>query len=289
LSTARRAAVDRPIAALIWLLASAVGAAHAGDADTIARIPVAHRFASELEGPARAALSREGTLVVDPASNSFIIRDTPEAIAAVRGLLEALDTQPRQVTVTVRTVSREELERARAELHAGVRGDGIAIGNPPPPPGTSLAIGVVLSGFEKKAGGTNRQSVTVQSGAEARLDVGGSQPLSTSGAGRQRDVTLVGFGQTLRVRPTVLGDGNVRLEIEPSASTPREPRTGVSRSAGTATVVVVHPGDDVVLGGVEQTGTQHQRSWPASESAGAGRASLVYLLGVTLPDDARKE
>jgi len=260
--------------------------AHADDDQaTIARIPVAHRFASELEGPARTALTPQGTLVVDGASNSFIVRDTPSGIAALRSLLAALDVAPRQVTVNVRTWSREELERSRAEVHAGDAAGGVAGGNPPPER-SGLAIGLVLSGEIAKGRGRIAQTVVVQSGQDAEIHVGGTQPVAAPDGRRRSEIMMLDFGQALRVRPTVLGDGSVRLDIQPSDRSPLDPRSGVASARGLSTVVVVRPGDAVVIGGVERSASAERQTVPASNSSTSASQSLVYSLDVSL-DEAR--
>ena len=273
----RRTLAPRALAGAVLALTTVavLGASRSAAQDgdwTIERIVVKHRFAADVGGPARAALSPTGTLVVDEGSNSLIVRDTPASVAAIRGLVSQLDVEPRLVTLRVHEVQRRELERTHSDVRGSAsidaRGD------------ARLAVGVVLGRGTITNAARVAQTVSVQSGQRAELSIGGTQPVVVGRSHRGSDVAFQDFGSRLTVEPTVLGDGRVRVRLSPRSTAPVDPRTGVARGASLDTEVVLAPGESLVLGGVDQR-LASSASWASGNVREAGAESLVYLLEVS--------
>ncbi len=94
---------------------SFLGDAHAEMAVEV--VQVFYRNAAELVPELSKNLSDDGRLVADPKSNSLIMRDRPQNIAAIKEKLKALDKMPRRVRITVGFVEREAVDR----IGSGVR------------------------------------------------------------------------------------------------------------------------------------------------------------------------
>lgn len=261
------------LAALVLAAPRGRAAAQGGDW-TIERIVVKHRFAADLGAPARVALSPSGTLAVDDASNSLIVRDSPASVAAVRSLVAQLDVEPRSVTVRVRTIEQRALERSRSDV--GVAGSLDSAGE------AHVRVGVVLG--KDSIGGAARttQALTVQSGQRAVITLGGTQPVVVGRTRMHDEVGFRDFGSQMTVEPTVLGDGRVRVRLSPRSTTPIAPRSSVARGAGIDTEVVLAPGESLVLGGVDRQAEGGSSAWPAGRAAEHGADSLVYLLDLAL-------
>lgn len=263
------------VALAVFLLAAPQGRAAAQDGSwTIERIVVKRRFAADLGGPARAALSPGGTLAVDEASNSLIVRDSPASVAAVRSVVALLDVEPRSVTVRVRTIEQRYLERSRSDV--GVAGSLDSGGE------AHLRAGVVLGKDSIAGAARTTQALTVQSGQRAVITLSGTQPVVVGRTRLHDEVGFRDFGSQMTVEPTVLGDGRVRVRLSPRSTTPIDPRSGVARGAGIDTEVVLAPGESLVLGGVDRQAEGGSSAWSAGRAAEHGADSLAYLLDVAL-------
>lgn len=273
-----------PLARVLFILvvlAAPLRAARASAQEgdwTIERIVVKHRFATNVGGPARAALSPKGTLVVDEGSNSLIVHDSPANVAAVRSLVSQLDVEPRSVTLRVRAVERRELERSRSDLH--VAGSTDSRGE------TRVAVGMVLGKGTTSSSARTTQTVTVQSGQRAEIAFGGTQPVEVGRGRGGSEVAFRDFGERVTVEPTVLGDGRVRVRLSPRSSTPVDPRSSLAHGARLDTEVVLGPGDSLVLGGIDQQGEGSSSAWPAGHASERRAESLVYVLDVSLGSSA---
>lgn len=237
-----------------------------------------HRFASDLGGPARAALSPSGTLVVDEGSNSLIVRDSPASVAAVRSLVSQLDVEPRQVTLRVRAIEHRELKRSRSDVRVAGAIDSAGEAH--------VAVGMVLGKETAIRSAHLTQTVTVQSGQRAKLSVGGTQPVEVGRGRGASEVALRDFGGQVVAEPTVLGDGRTRVRLSPRSTTPVDPRSGVAHGAGLDTEVVLAPGESMVIGGVNRQRAGTSSAWPAGRADELDTDSLVYLLDVTLGSSA---
>jgi pilus assembly protein CpaC len=103
-------------------------------------------------------------------------------------------------------------------------------------------------------------SVTTLSGRSATLLSGGQQAVPQSGGLGTTTVTFIDFGTSLSVLPIVLGNGKIRLEIEPEVSQLNQAAGVVANGVNVPgrTVERVHstvemePGQTLVIGGLIQ-------------------------------------
>jgi type II secretory pathway component HofQ len=96
----------------------------------------------------------------------------------------------------------------------------------------------------------------VQDGQTGRIETGRA-------ADRQHvspyetQVGVVSASSGFEARPQVLGDGRVRVEIQPFEGALE--RGGAIRRGGAAPEITVQPGETVAIGGITQSGEQRSR------------------------------
>ncbi len=159
-----------------------------------------------------------------------------------------------------------------------------------PGPNSNLLFGVIHNrwgflGFlqalrtEGVVKSINEPTVTTMSGRPASFLVGGEQAIPVPAGLGQVGVQFEEFGTRLNVVPIVLGNGKIRLEIEPEVSALNAANgtsiDGVVVPGRTTTrintTVELEDGQTFVIGGLVQkdvTGTTHQ-------DAGAGRPAVL--------------
>jgi type IV pilus assembly protein PilQ len=76
-----------------------------GEEDLVTRmIPVNYGRAKELQESMRSILSKKGTIASDVRSNNLIVKDNPENVEKIAGLVKTLDTKTPQVMIEARIV-----------------------------------------------------------------------------------------------------------------------------------------------------------------------------------------
>jgi pilus assembly protein CpaC len=106
----------------------------------------------------------------------------------------------------------------------------------------------------------SQPSVTTLSGKSATLLSGGQQAIPQSGGLGTTTVTFQDFGTTLDILPIVMGNGKIRLEVQPEVS--QLSTVGAVQANGTTvegritqrvhTTVEMEPGQTLVIGGLIQ-------------------------------------
>jgi hypothetical protein len=74
----------------------------------------------------------------------------------------------------------------------------------------------------------------------------------------ETQVGMVSATSGFEARPQLLGDGRVRVQIQPFEGSPQP--GGAIRTSGAASEVTVRPGETVAIGGITQSGEQRSRS-----------------------------
>jgi type II secretory pathway component GspD/PulD (secretin) len=212
--------------------------------------------------------------------NKLIVRTTPENLAELRKVLDMVDNAPRRLLISV----RQEAAGSENVDEAGISG---SVGNDRARvtvPGTGSQQGgtvVIRKGDDRvrarasqsQSAGTERnvQTLQVVEGGEAVIHVGQSVPTQGSQSTGYRDV-----GSGFRVRPRVNGD-RVTLEISAqrdSVSDPNAPTFNVQR---VDTVVSGRVGQWMELGGIVQSGTQHDSGTIHRRSSTGADDRKVFL------------
>jgi hypothetical protein len=96
-------------------------------ASKVAVIEVKYRRAAELVPVVQSLLSTQGKLTVSQRSNSFVIVDSPEAIARVHAYLERFDRPVEQVRVHVRFPANHEAHERSVDAGGRVSNDNVSV------------------------------------------------------------------------------------------------------------------------------------------------------------------
>lgn len=215
------------------------------------------RTAAELEAPAQAALGGAGSAAVDAGTNALVLIGDPEAVDSALAVLRQLDRPLATVLLHYESERMEDLAARGVSVAWSVSAGSFRIGNVHAPPGTDL---VAIRPFDdrRERRGKLAGMLRLQDGQVGRIETGSQLPIVTHVSPFETQVGLVNATSGFEARPQLLGDGRVRVAIQPFEGAP-EPG-GAIRTSGAATEVTVRPGETVAIGGITQSGEQRSRS-----------------------------
>ena len=282
-------------AALLELVLGAAGGVEPAAAAADSGAPATETVAAIPRTGNRGLLSARGSASVDVRTNTLIVRDLEQNLAAVRNLLESLDVPVRQVLIEARIVnvstdySREfgvRWSAAGAPRQGGGIRYGIARGLSPSlardalaldldmAPKTAVNIGYTgagelieleLAAIESSGNGEiiARPKVTTQDKVTAEIRSGVRIPYQSQAGGAAggsvtqfEDAVLL-----LRVTPRITPNGqiNMQLEIRQDSISPTASGAPSINTNEVITSALVDDGETIVLGGVfreEATATE---------------------------------
>ena len=242
-----------PVILALVLLAAAL-AAHAERKVHIYR-PLS-RTAAELEAPARAAMGDAGSATYDAGTNALVLIGDAEAVESALGVLQQLDRPLATVVLHYESARVEELEARGVRVRWSVSAGSFRIGNVAAPPGTDL---VAVRPFDDRKDRKGRFAgmLRLQDGQVGRIETGSELPIVQHVSPYETQVGVVSASSGFEARPQLLGDGRVRVQIQPFEGELQ--RGGTIRSSGAATEITVQPGETVAIGGITQSGEQRSR------------------------------
>lgn len=251
-------------------------------------VPVNYANANALKTNLERLLSDRGSIFIDERTNTLIITDTPENLAATLALMETLDRQTPQVVIEARIVetSRNFLRELGVQLgftyagvtnkkfpnRVGVTGsasDGNFLVDLPAAvaqgsggavtfalAGASSLLNIRLSALESSGEGkiVSSPKIATLDNTEALIQSGRRIPYETvSAEGTQTE--FVDASVSLKVTPHVTPDGFVSMKI---VATNNDADFGQTSAGGAPTIVtreattemLVKDGDTVVIGGL---------------------------------------
>lgn len=262
----------------ICLLLVGVGSSLAvAAADMVMEIvPLRHRLIDELLPTLRELVVEGGT--VTGLNDQLIIRTTPENLADLKQVLAGLDTELRQLRITVRQDIAAHNRLREDQLSARIESGDVSagVGAPHGGPGATIAYGKGDSRVQYRSLSThgsedsaNTHFVTTVEGTPAFISAGQSVPLPAQsavltphGAVVHESIDYRDVGAGFYVTPRLAGD-RVNLEISPFAERPSRRGGGAIDARGLSTTVSGRLGEWIPLGG-------------AAESSNAAAGGLAY-------------
>jgi type II secretory pathway component GspD/PulD (secretin) len=273
---------ERNLARILrWLVAMALaGWLASGFAQQVEVITLNYRTADQVVPILKPLLAPGGT--ISGMQNRIVVRTTPENLAELRQVLDAIDAAPRRLLISVRQDAAGQSTRNEAEISGSVGGGGVRA----TVPGSASNEGgtVVLRrgddrvkgrALESRSTASDRsvQTLQVMEGNEAWINVGQSVSVQDGGVtgGTYRDI-----GTGFRVKPRVSGK-NVTLEISTQRDSIADAGSGNVDVQRVDTIVTGRLGEWMQLGGVAQQNSRTDRGTVSrSTSTGADDRS-VYL------------
>ena len=245
----------RVIQSVAALLISGYLIASAAWAQTLQVIDLQYRSADEVI-PVLQPLLESGSALTGEGDKLFV-RASANNLAQLKAALAQIDRAPRQMLVSVRRASREEIERERIAVSGTVRGtDGaVSVGER-----ARSNSGVTVRANERVATreGTSVASVQVLEGNAAQIATGTSVPIVTpivvGRDARGRPWAAAGvehrqFSSGVIVVPRVNGD-RVVLDVEQQDE---RPENGAVRAQRLSTQVSGRLGEWIALGSVSES------------------------------------
>jgi hypothetical protein len=224
-----------------------------------------------------------GSVAVDGNTGALVMIGSAAAIAQARQLLALQDRPLRTVFVEHETRTVRELEASGHRITWSAGGDSLRVGNvETSESGASLVIG----GRSGAGTGAHAGALRVLEGEWGRI-AQGSEVLLPIGSHRHPDAVRVAADSGLEVRPRILGDGRVRLDLRPFQAR-LEPGGAVARRSAATTVVVV-PGRATVVGGIGRSGASSTTTLGGGAATGRGRSDSVLVVRVTVDEGAPAE
>jgi type II secretory pathway component HofQ len=234
-------------------------------AQSLEVINLKHRTAEEVIPVLQPLVESGGAL--SGQQYTLFVRTSAANLAQLRAALEQIDREPRQLLISVRQGSSEDLRRDGASVSGRVGSDGAA-----------ATVRGTRSDTRSQSDGV--ASVSVIEGGSAFIASGASVPIVTTiaaGAGRRpwaasstqyRDLTS-GF----LVTPRINRDGVV-LDIEQKNE---QLRNGAIQTQQLNTQISAKLGQWVQLGGVDQSATSSQRGVLSREYSTSNEAREVWV------------
>lgn len=228
--------------------------------------------ASQLVEPVQTAMSSNGKIVVDDASNSLIISDLPENFPAIEAMIDSLDVLGRQIEITCQIVQIDkstldelgvnwQVQKVDGELTAsanmnqvGGAGAAASMGN--------FTWGIISGDYqfnmrlsaiisEGKGRVLDQPHIITMDNLQAEIFSGKQIPINTQDEAGNIITQMVSIGTRLTVTPRITKDDKITLELNVE-------RSGYAYAAGgfeittrsAKTTLNVKSGDIVVIGGL---------------------------------------
>ncbi len=228
--------------------------------------------ADQLVEPLQTAMSEDGKIVVDAASNSLIISDLPENFPAIQAMIDSLDVLGRQIEITCQIVQIDQstldelginwqAQKTDGELSAsanmnqvGGAGAAASMGN--------FTWGIISGDYEfnvklsaiiseGKGRVLDQPHIITMDNLPAEIFSGKQIPINTQDEAGNIITQMVSIGTKLSVTPRITKGDKITLELNVE-------RSGYAYAAGgfeittrsAKTTLNVKSGDVVVIGGL---------------------------------------
>jgi type II secretory pathway component GspD/PulD (secretin) len=234
----------------------------AGHAQSLEIIQLQHRSAEEVIPVLQPLVESGGSL--SGKDYQLFVRTSRANLAQLRSALAAIDKQARQLLISVRRSSRQEMEREGLAVSGTLRGGNAAVSVNEA--GRARA-GATVRGTDSSAQreGSDVSSVRVLEGGAAFISTGASVPVVTAIVGVDRRGPWVAGGTEYRsfssgflATPRVAGD-RIVIDIEQQNEQRVQPGSGEIRTQRLSTQVSARAGEWVQLGGIEESSSTEQR------------------------------
>jgi type II secretory pathway component GspD/PulD (secretin) len=288
-----KTAASRVLLALFFFTA----AAHLQAQQTVLEvIDLKYRSAEQIVPMLKPMLAPGGT--ISALQNRLIVRTTPQNLAELREVIDAVDTRPKRLIITVRQEAAGTDLASEAEVSGSIGTDGARV-TVPGSRSTQGGTVQVRKGDDvvraraqtSQSAATNPvvQTVQVLEGNEAFIRIGQSVPIpnssviqTPSGTQTTKSVEYRDAETGFRARPRVNGD-RVTLEISTRRDTVADPRSQTFNVQGADTVVSGRLGEWIEIGGIGQSRVQTERGTISRRSGSVSGDTKVFLKVEKIP------
>ena len=282
--------------AMLALLFSGVMAAAQAQQTVLEVIDLKYRSADQIVPMLKPLLAPGGT--ISALQNRLIVRTTPQNLADLRKVLDAVDAKPKRLVISVRQEAAGAGLASEAELSGSIGTDQARVTVPGSRSrqgasaevrnGDNVVRGRVVSS-QSAAMAPVVQTVLVQEGNEALIRIGQSVPVRSGnviqtpqGAQISESVEYHEVDTGFRVTPRLNGD-QVTLEISSRRDTVAHRNTEAFNIQHIDTVISGRLGEWLEMGGVGQSRVQAESSNISRRSASGSDERRVFLKVDLLP------
>ncbi len=235
--------------------------------------------ATEMQAPVQGLLSQRGKVTVVEHANSLIIDDLPGQISSIRAMIDTLDREMLQISISTKIVEVSSGNQNKIGIQwsffdkaTGAQATHL--------PTAEAGNGIVANSLEKVTYGILDQSglsvamdylftennsevvaepqITTVENKEAHIFMGSRIPISSLDYAGNTKVEMIDAGTELTVTPRVTGDGRVKLLLEPSKKSYEITDDGpIIHEQGAQTEVIVQDGQTVVIAGLTSDDQHH--------------------------------
>ncbi|OGC89790.1 MAG: hypothetical protein A2W25_02805 [candidate division Zixibacteria bacterium RBG_16_53_22] len=253
-------------------------------------VDIKYNVAAEMKTAVKGLLSARGTVDVDQRTNSLILRDLPEILVRVEGLIGELDKETQQVKISAQLLEVESsfLREIGVDWRAinqhfiseAPTDDQLFLENPERKTwaeqegqirgtdqvtsakigqfsfaGTfeNFSLGAVLAMVESSNKGKiiAHPEVTTLDNVEAYIQMGQKIPIKQFDPSGNTIITFYDVGTKLRVTPHVTSESRILLHMIPERSSYQfDPNGVIINTQNAETNVVVEDGETTVIGGL---------------------------------------
>jgi type IV pilus assembly protein PilQ len=239
-------------------------------------IPVQHGTAKDLVQSVKSVISQRGTIDTDDRTNSLVIRDTPEHIDKVKGLVETLDKATNQIKIEAKLLEIESgaleelglnwslISRRSAQLVSGDKAEAEynQYTDRVSDPVATYTFATVHGDFDfegtisalvsdNKGKIIAHPEITTVDNTEAFIQMGQRIPIKQFDEAGNVVITFEEVGTILRVTPHITSENRILLKLRPERSSYTFDANGVIINTNNAeTNVVVENGQTAVIGGL---------------------------------------
>lgn len=271
-------AIRHPLSALRFLLPFLLlFAASVAWAQSLQVIELKYRTADEVIPILQPLLESGGAL--SGRDYTLFVRTSASNLAQLKGAVAQIDRKPRQLLVSVRKSTAEDLQREGINVSGNVqRGRSSASVNERP--GSDPGVSVRGTSQDHRSSGGGISSVSVIEGASAFISSGTSVPIVTTviaGGGRRpwagTSTEYRDLASGFLVTPRVSGDAVV-LDIEQREE---KLQNGTIRNQNLTTQISARMGEWIRLGGIEESTSTSQRGVLSRQYSTNSQSQSVWV------------
>ncbi len=245
-------------------------------------ISLSNTTAKDMMTPISTLLSSRGKLTVVEHNNSLIVFDTKENIKQIRSMVEKLDIETAQISISCKIIEVNSGEAQNMGVHWGFLSPTTSLSvshldAPDAASGVEVAAGAIEKIsygiltperfsvaleylFEDNRGEVVAQpSITTLDNKQAKIFTGQQVPVVHLDEAGNSVVTMVDAGTEMTVTPHVTGEGRIMLDLNPKKKSYNYGENGqpVINEQSAQTNVVVNDGETVVIAGLTSNETQN--------------------------------
>jgi type IV pilus assembly protein PilQ len=232
-------------------------------------IKIQNAQAKEMMESIQSLLSLRGKITIVERNNALIIYDTDEIIAQVKKMINELDVETPQISISCKIIEVSSGAIQRVGIHWGYMDAGAGVGVQHIPEG----VGFISGALEKVTYGIlNSQNftaaleylftdnkgeivaqpqVTTMDNKSARIFMGQQIPVKYLDEAGNTVVKMIDAGTELVVKPHISGDGRILMELNPKKeSYTLQEGLPVINEQSASTNVAVNNGETVVIAGL---------------------------------------